>query len=86
MDVIVVDLSSNLKKYSKSKKRSGLQTVAKLNDTKKTAVSFNDELNGDFIEVACYDYTKESGFMDHLKVDIIPKVIGDFLTIAYIDP
>ena len=83
MDEIVVDLSSNLKKFSKSKKRSGLQTVAKLNDTKKTAVYFNNVLNGDYVEVACYDYTKESGFTDHLRVAIIPKVIADFLKIAY---
>ena len=86
MDKIVVELSRVLKKLSKSKKTSRLFTVAKLNDTKKTAVYFDDELNGDYIEVACYDYTKESGFMDHLKVAIIPKVIGDFLNIAYIDP
>ena len=86
MDEIVVDLSSNLKKFSKSKKRSGLQTVAKLNDTKKTAVYFHNVLNGDYVEVACYDYYEESGFMDHLAISIIPKVIGDFLNIAYIDP
>ena len=86
MDEIVVELTGVLKKLSKSKKTSRLFTVAKLNDTKKTSVYFDDELNGDYIEVACYDYTKESGFMDHLKVAIIPKVIGDFLNIAYIDP
>ena len=86
MDEIVVELSGVLKKLSKSKKTSRLFTVAKLNDTKKTAVYFNNELNGDYIEVACYDYTKESGFRDHLAVAIIPKVIGDFLKIAYIDP
>ena len=86
MDEIVVELSGVLKKLSKSKKTSRLFTVAKLNDTKKTSVYFDDELNGDYIEVACLDYTKESGFMDHLKVSIIPKVIGDFLNIAYIDP
>ena len=83
MDEIVVELTGVLKKLSKSKKTSRLFTVAKLNDTKKTAVSFNDELNGDYIEVACYDYTKESGFMDHLAVQINLKVIGDFLKIAY---
>ena len=86
MDKIVVELSRVLKKLSKSKKTSRLFTVAKLNDTKKTSVYFDDELNGDYIEVACYDYTKESGFMDHLAISIIPKVIGDFLKIAYIDP
>ena len=83
MDEIVVELTGVLKKLSKSKKTSRLFTVAKLNDTKKTSVYFDDELNGDYIEVACYDYTKESGFMDHLAVAIIPKVIGDFLKIAY---
>jgi len=83
MDEIVVELSSVLKKFSKSEKRSGLQTVAKLNDTKKTAVYFDDVLKGDYIEVACYDYSEESGFMDHLRVAIIPKVIKDFLEIAY---
>ena len=86
MDEIVVELSGFLKKLSKSKKTSGLFTVAKLNDTKKTNVYFEDVLNGDYIEVACYDYSKESGFMDHLKVSIILKVIGDFYKIAYIDP
>ena len=86
MAEIVAELSGFLKKLSKSKKTSRLFTVAKLNDTKKTSVHFDDELNGDYIEVACYDYTKESGFMDHLKVSIIPKVIGDFYKIAYIDP
>ena len=83
IDEIVVELSGVLKKLSKSKKTSKLFTVAKLNDTKKTSVYFDDVLNGDYIEVACYDYTKESGFMDHLAVAIIPKVIGDFLKIAY---
>ena len=86
MDEIVVELSGVLKKLSKSKKTSRLFTVAKLNDTKKTSVYFHDELNGDYIEVACYDYTKESGFMDHLAVSINLRVIGDFLKIAYIDP
>ena len=86
MDEIVVELSGFLKKLSKSKKTSGLFTVAKLNDTKKTSVYFHDELNGDYIDVACYDYTKESGFMDNLAVEINLKVIGDFLKIAYIDP
>ena len=83
MDEIVVELTGVLKKLSKSKKTSRLFTVAKLNDTKKTSVYFDDELNGDYIEVACYDYTKESGFMDHLAVQINLKVIGDFLKIAY---
>jgi len=83
MDEIIVDISSKLKKFSKTKKRSGLQTIAKLNDTKKTAVYFKDVLNGDYVEVACYDYSEESGFLDNLRVSIIPKVIGDFLKIAY---
>ena len=83
IDEIVVELSGVLKKLSKSKKTSSLFTVVKFNDTKKTSVYFDDVLNGDYIEVACYDYTKESGFMDHLAISIIPKVIGDFLKIAY---
>ena len=82
MDEIVVELSGVLQKLSKSKKTSRLFTVAKLNDTKKTSVYF-DAPSGDYIEVACYDYTKESGFLDHLRVGIMKKEFANFLKFAY---
>jgi len=83
MDEIVADLSSILKKFSKSKKASKTGTIVKPNDTKKTTVYFTNELNDGYIAVVCYDYSEESGFTDHLRVSIIPKLIDDFLKIAY---
>ena len=82
MDEIVFELSGILKNFSKTKKLSGLFTVAKPDDTKKTSVYF-DAPSGDYIEVACYDYTKESGFLDHLRVGIMKKEFANFLKFAY---
>jgi len=85
LDEIVKDLDVSIKSLqniTKIKKRTSTQTIVKPDDTKKTAVYFFMP-TGDYIEVACYDYSKESKFMNNLSVSIRSKKIGDFLQVAY---
>jgi len=35
--------------------------------------------NGDYIAITCYDWSKEIGHIDHLRISMITKKLGDWL-------
>ena len=51
-------------------------------NSKNTSIAFYSSQD-DIITVFCSDYSEESGWMDHLGVDIKTKKFNNFLAIAY---
>ena len=39
--------------------------------------------NGDVMNITCYDYSRESGWKDHLNITFRKKEFNDFLGYAY---
>ncbi len=44
------------------------------------ASTYFDLISGDYVSIECYDWTKEMGYWDNLRIGIISKTFGDWLT------
>ena len=83
MDEIVTELTELFKNIAHiTEKKAITQTIDKPGDTKKVSVAYWFD-SKDVAVVACYDYSEESGYMDHLSVSVDTKEYNDFLGIAY---
>ena len=83
MDEIVTELTKLFKNIARiSEKKTTIDTIDKPGDTKKVSVAYWFDSN-DVVVVACYDYSKESGYTDNLAVAVDTKEYNDFLGIAY---
>ena len=74
MDSIIVEISKNLNYISKSSKQTSEFSEDK--KSKWTDVSF--KLKSGYIYVTCYDYSKESGGQDNLKVSLDNEEINQW--------
>ena len=45
-----------------------------------TTSAYFDLISGDYASVECYDWTKEMQYWDNLRIGIISKTFGDWLT------
>ena len=36
--------------------------------------------NGDYVQIKCFNWSVETGYMDHLRIGLMTKELGDFYT------
>ena len=83
MDEVLTELTELFKNIARiTEKKTKNVTIDKPGDTKKVSVAFWFD-SKDVVVVACYDYSKESGYLDNLSVSVDTKEYNDFLGIAY---
>ena len=76
MDIIIDQISKNLNYVNKSSKHTSKFSEDKSGKSKWTDVSF--ELKSGYIYVTCYDYSKEFGGQDNLKVSLDNEEINQW--------
>ena len=81
-DEIVSDIKNMFKSADISSKETNSHPADKLGETKVTDIAIYMP-NNDNIIVACYDWSKESGFGDQLRISLRTSEYAKFLSTAY---
>ena len=80
MDELILELSEFFKDSAiKTDKKTSKHPVDKSGKSKATSVYFNFSSN-DGAKIQCYDYSKESGYGDHLRIAVNTKEYRKFLS------
>ena len=82
MNKIIKEVSSVFKNSKNNGPNDLIHPIDKSGKSIYTMYSFQLKFN-DSIDIACYDYSLESGYGDHLSVIMRTKEFNDFLDIAY---
>ena len=81
MDEVITSLSEQLNYIKKTEKKELIHPIDKSGKSKATRVTFI--LDSSLAQVTCFDYSDETGFMDHLGVSLKTEEFADFLYYAY---
>ena len=77
LDIIFKEIGNLFKGWNKKKIYTQIHPADKSGKSKRISGNFSS--NQGFISVSCFDYSEETGWMDHLSVNIKNKKYNDWL-------